>query len=125
MVFGIFENKTKSKLIASSVPSNSTEKESFKLPRDVKIKHIEARFYPGAQLDLQLKPQLVKKDSDTVIDLVDYEGDKQHVAGDDDVIELPSNVEAEKDDTIQVVAENTDTSGNAYDFYLIITLEEN
>lgn len=123
-MFGIFENKTKSKLIASRVPSESTEEEIFDLPRDVVVKHIEARFYPGAQLDLQLQPQLVKKDSDTVTDLVDYEGDKQHIAGDDDTIPLPTNVEADKGDKIRVKAENTDSSGNAYDYYLIITLEE-
>jgi hypothetical protein len=33
-------------------------------------------------------------------------------------------VEAEKDDIIEVKAENKDSSGNAYDYYVILTLED-
>jgi hypothetical protein len=123
MLLGLFDKPTKSKFISATVPSNSTETEEFTVPRDSVIKHVEARFYPGQQLDLELQPRLKKKDSDTRIDLVDYPGDKNHLEGDDDKIELPTNVEAEKEDTIEVKAENQDTSGNAYDYYVIVTLE--
>lgn len=116
--------KRKSKFISATVPANSTEKEEFSLPKDVKITNIEARFYPGQQLDLQIKPRLRKKDSDVTIDLVDYPGDKKHLEGDDDVIRLPTNVEGEKNDSIEVVAENLDTNGNAYDYHVILTLED-
>ena len=124
MLFSLFDNKTKSKFISARVPSGMTEEETFKLPKDATIKSIEARIYPGAQLDLQLEPVLEKKDSDTEIDLVDYPGDKNHIEGDDDVIQLPTNVEAEKDDVLKVKAENTDQNGNSYDYYVIIVLEE-
>lgn len=117
------EKTTKSKFVAATVPSDSTEIESFQVPRDSVIKHVEAVFYPGQQLDLQLQPRLKKKDSDTTIDLVDYPGDKKHLEGDDDTIPLPTNVEADKDDTVEVKAENLDTSGNAYDYYVIVTME--
>lgn len=123
-IFGLFDKPTKSKFISATVPSNSTETETFVLPKDATIKHVEARIYPGAQLDLELQPRLKKEDSDTRIDLVDYPGDKNHLEGDDDVIELPTNVEAEQDDTLEVKAVNQDTSGNAYDYYVIVTLEE-
>lgn len=124
MVLGLFKKTTKSKFIGATVPSDSTEMEEFELPRDYKIKHVEARFYPGQQLDLELQPRLNKKDSDVKIDLVDYEGDKKHLEGDDDTIPLPSNVKAEKGDKIEVKAENQDTNGNAYDYYVVVTLEE-
>ena len=124
MLFGLFENKTKSKFISATVPSGETEEETFELPKDVTIKSIEARIYPGAQLDLQLEPVLEKKNSDTEIDLVDYPGDKNHIEGDDDVIRLPTNVEADKEDVLKVKAENIDQNGNAYDYYVVVTLEE-
>ena len=120
----IFGAKQKSKFISATVPSNDTEKESFTVNRDSKIKKIEARFYPGQQLDLELEPYLKKADSDAQINLVDYPGDKKHLEGDDDVVELPTNVVAEKNDEVEVKAVNQDTSGNAYDFYLIVTMEE-
>jgi hypothetical protein len=116
--------RRKSKFISARVPSNSTEIEEFELPRDVKITNIEARFYPGQQLDLELKPRLRKKDSDTRIDLVDYPGDKNHLEGDDDHIKLPTNVEGEKEDVVEVKAVNQDQNGNAYDYHVIITLED-
>jgi len=119
----IFENDTKSKFVAATVPANSTEQEEIELAKDVTIKHIETRFYPGQQLSLQVKPELKRKESNKIIDLVDYPGDKNHLEGDDDTIPLPTNVEAESEDTITVTAENTDPN-NTYDYFMIITLEE-
>lgn len=105
---------------SSRINSDSTEIEKYNVRQDATIEHAEVRFYPGSQLDLQLKLQVISDDG-TTKEIVDPQGEKDYIAGDDDFFKFNISVPIRDDDEIRIIAENVDQNGNAYDY--VVNLE--
>ena len=106
----------------STVNSDSDEKDSYNVRHDATIEHVEVRFYPGQQLDLEVELHVVDENG-TSKEIVDPVGEKPYLAGDDDFFKFDVSVPIEKDDEIRVVARNQDTSGNDYDYIVNMELD--
>lgn len=104
---------------SSTVNADSTEIEKVVAKHDATIEHVHTRFYPGQQLDLQLKLQVVAQDG-TKKEIVDPVGERSYVAGDDDKFNWDISVPVEKGDTIRVVAQNVETQ---YDYDYVANME--
>jgi hypothetical protein len=107
---------------SSRINSDSTEIEKYNVRQNATIEHAEVRFYPGAQLDLQLKLEVVDENG-TSKEIVDPQGEKDYIAGDDDFFKFNISVPIEKEDEIRIIAENTDQNGNAYDYVVNMELD--
>ena len=107
---------------SSRINSDSTEIEKYNVRNDATIEHAEVRFYPGAQLDLQLKLEVVDENG-TSKEIVDPQGEKDYIAGDDDFFKFDISVPIRKNDEIRIVAENVDQNGNAYDYVVNIEVD--
>ena len=100
---------------SSRINSDSREIEKYNVRHDATIEHAEVRFYPGAQLDLQLKLKVIDQDG-TTKEIVDPQGEKDYIAGDDDFFKFDISVPIQKNDEIRIIADNVDQNGNAYDY---------
>lgn len=75
---------------------------------DGTIEGLRAKFYPGQENTLQVRPCLWQTGRNVLVDLVTYaEGTDQFISGDDDYFEYPITQDCLKDDEIWVIAKNT------------------
>lgn len=104
----------------SRVNSDSTEVEKFNVKQDATVEKATVRFYPGQQLDLQLKLQVLDENGNTK-EIVDPVGEFDYLAGDDDKFEFDISVPIRDTDQIVIRADNVDTDGYSYDY--IVNME--
>lgn len=97
---------------SDNVGADTTETYTRRIESDATIEHVMIRIYSGAELDLQIKPFVLKgRDRQP---LINYEG-KDYVDGDDDVWPFTMSEPIEEGEEIGVEVTNKDAS-NAYDF---------
>lgn len=107
---------------STTVSAGASDKNRYTVPKDATIEKLSIRIYPGAETDLEIAPEIIKFQTDTVENLVRFEG-KQFVDGDDDIFTWDLSVPVEKDDIIQVRANNQDDS-NPYDYRVNLDIDE-
>lgn len=90
--------------------------------RDGTIEDLTVRFYPGQENNLELKIYIEPHDDEGRKQLIDYPGDKNVLAGDDETIEFEIAREVEKDDVIVVEYQNQSGSYE-YDYRLSLSVD--
>lgn len=102
------------------VAPNSEADETITLEADATVEKLRIRIYPGARLDLRVRP-LVRTQSGNEYELVELEG-KSYVDGDDDIYEWSLAEPVSEGDEIVMETENVNQN-NAYDYRADVELE--
>lgn len=107
---------------STAVAAGSSDKQEYVVSDHATIEKLSIRIYPGAETDLEIVPQILKDQTDSVENLIRFEG-KDHVDGDDDVFRWDLSVPVEKDDVIQILADNNDPN-NPFDYRVNMEIDE-
>lgn len=102
--------------LSDQVPAGATDQEtSLEVDQAATVERLSIRIYPGAQLDLELRP-VVRQERGNTSDqnLIEYAG-KEYIDGDDEQYHWDLSVPIEQGDKIVIQATNRDGS-NAYDY---------
>lgn len=98
-------NKQEPLLFRQNVPKGTTINLRERIKADGTIEKVIVRFFAGQEMDLKVKPQLVKK-GDMYVDLIKYVGDEKTLSGEDDTFTFDTSLAVENDDEILITAEN-------------------
>jgi hypothetical protein len=75
---------------------------------DGTIEGVRAKFYPGQEGCLQLRPCLWQTGRNVLVDLITYaDGTNQYISGEDDYFDYQVTQACLKDDEIWILAKNT------------------
>lgn len=91
---------------------------SERVKADGTVESVRARFYPGQQLALRVRPY-VEHHGRKQEDLVTYVGSVGYLAGDDDSFDFPVVVDVSYDDEIKLDYNNTD---GTFDYDLVVDI---
>lgn len=106
---------------AERVAADSTETFEHQIREESTIERLVVRIYPGAELDLRVKPYRKVSEDGPREPLITYEG-KQYIDGDDDKWKFDLVEEAKPGDYVGVEVENVNTQ-YAYDFAAHVSLD--
>lgn len=93
-----------SRRFSTRVDAQSTDELTHEVKKDATVESITVRFYPGAELDLQVRP-FVEPDEGNRISPVSLIG-REVIVGDDDVFEFHVTEPVEEEDIIGVEFDN-------------------
>jgi len=93
---------------------------AIEIVEDATVEEVTVRFYPGPQLDLEIRP-FVEPDEGNRVSIIDLVG-RQNIIGDDDVFEFHVSEAIERGDVIGVEYNNTDPD-NGYDVIVDMEIE--
>lgn len=106
---------------AERVGADSTESFEHEIREESTIERLVVRIYPGAELDLRVRPYRKVAEDGPREPLITYEG-KQYIDGDDDKWQFDLVEEAEPGDYVGVEVENVNTQ-YGYDFAAHVSLD--
>lgn len=104
---------------AQSVAAGASGRTEKRFTRPGRVRHVQARIYPGAELDLELNILVVTTEG-TRRKVVETEG-KDHIDGDNDSWEWWPD-EPIQDDEDLVVEHNNTHASNSYDYRVNCTV---
>lgn len=108
--------------ISETVAAGATNSDQeYTVRGDGTIERFVVRIYEGAELDLELKPQVLMPGASQPVPLIDLEG-KGHIDGDDDVYEWDLSRPVPEDSVIRIRATNQDGT-NPYDYRANLEIE--
>ena len=114
-----FSSERRSRRLSTRVGPGASGELTHELEESATVERVDVRFYPGPQLDLELRP-FGEVDSNR-FDLLDLTG-RDVVVGDDDRFSFDVSVGLSQGDVVGVEFSNVDPS-NGFDFVVDLTLE--
>lgn len=108
---------------SGDVSPSDTETHTFELSEDCTVEDVTVRFYQGPRLDLHVVPFVeTGGDRGRRTPLVNFQGSKQYVDGDDDLWPFDCTESVEDGELLGVEVENVD-SENTYSFAVDVTVD--
>lgn len=108
------ENRTPVTLSEQVAAGATASDVSYTVPADATIEKFQVRIYEGAELDLQVRPQVLEQGSAQPTPLVDIAG-KSYIDGDDDLFTWELSRPVEEGAEIRMRSKNLDGT-NPYDY---------
>jgi len=114
-------NKQEPLLFKQSVPKGTKLELRERIKADGTIENIKVRFFAGQEMDLKVKPMLIKK-GDMYVDLINYVGADKELSGDDDIFSFDTSLSVENDDEILIIAQNVNVDFD-YTLFCIVQVD--
>jgi len=114
-------NKQEPLLFKQNVPAGTILNLQERIKADGTIENIKVRFFAGQEMDLKVRPILIKK-GDMYVDLIKYVGEDKELSGDDDIYSFDTSISVENDDEVLVIAENKSVDFD-YTLFCIVQID--